>query len=211
VLGIVAARLSDATGRPAAVVAFDESGAGRGSVRASEGYHALEALAAAGEALDGFGGHARAAGFRVKPGCFEPFKRLFCEACARQAPDAKRTLTVDGWLDPDEISVGLYRAQQRLAPFGLGNPEPRWGLRGARLERAQPVGQAGEHLQLAFRLGASRTVRGVWFRNGEAAAALRAGSGRFDVVFELALNEFGGEASAELRVVDLAPAGEPRP
>jgi single-stranded-DNA-specific exonuclease len=48
VLGIVASRLSDATGRPAAVVAFDPSGAGKGSVRACEGYHALEALGAAG-------------------------------------------------------------------------------------------------------------------------------------------------------------------
>lgn len=206
VIGIVAARLSDATGRPAAVVAFDESGAGRGSVRASEGYHALEALAAAGEALEGFGGHARAAGFRVKPGCFERFKLLFCESCARQAVGAARTLNVDGWLAPEEVSLELYRAQQRLAPFGIGNPAPRWGVRGALLERAQPVGQAGEHLQLAFRLGPGRTVRGVWFRNGAAAEALRAAGARFDVVFELAQNEFGGEATAEMRVVDLSPA-----
>ena len=204
VIGIVAARLSDAAGRPAAVVAFDEAGVGRGSVRACEGYHALEALEAAGEALEGFGGHARAAGFRVKPGCFDRFKQLFCEACGRQSDGAVRPLTVDGWLQPEDVSLAFYRAQQRLAPFGVGNPLPRWGVRGARLERAQPMGQAGEHAQFGFALGAGKTVRGVWFRNGRAVEDVRAAGGRFDVVFELAQNDFGGESVVELRVVDMA-------
>ncbi len=204
VIGIVAARLSDAAGRPAAVVAFDEAGVGRGSVRACEGYHALEALEAAGAALEGFGGHARAAGFRVKPGCFESFKQLFCQACEKQSVGAERTLTVDGWLRPEEVTLELCRAQQRLAPFGIGNPQPRWGLRGARLERAQPMGQEGEHAQFGFAIDAGRAVRGVWFRNGRAVEAVRAAGGRFDVVFELAQNDYGGESTVELRVVDMA-------
>lgn len=207
VLGIVAARLSDETGRPAAVVAFDEAGSGRGSVRAGEGYHALEALAEADGALDGFGGHARAAGFRVKAGAFELFKRLFSAACARQAVGAVRTVTVDGWLEPQHLTLELYREQQRLAPFGVGNPAPRWGIRGARVTRAQPVGAAGEHLQVAFALAPGQTVRGVWFRRGALAEDVRAAGARFDVVFELVQNDFGGEPSAEMRVVDLAPAG----
>jgi single-stranded-DNA-specific exonuclease len=205
VIGIVAARLCEETGRPAAVVAFDTDGAGRGSVRACDGYHALEALAAAGETLDRFGGHARAAGFHLKPGQFERFKRLFCEACARQAVGVARTLAVDGWLEPEHVSMALYREQQRLAPFGMGNPAPHWGVRGARVKRAQPVGADGEHLQLAFALRSGITVRGVWFRNGALAEAVRSAAGCFDVIFELTQNDFGGESSAELRVVDMAP------
>ena len=210
VIGIVAARLSDETGRPAAVVAFDETGVGRGSVRACDGFHALEALAAAGEALEGFGGHARAAGFRLRPGRYDAFKRLFCEACAGQASGAVRTLTVDGWLEPEQLSLALYREQQRLAPFGTGNPAPRWGVRGASVERVQPMGASGEHLQLAFALRSGETVRGVWFRHGGLAEKVRASGGRFDVVFELTQNDFGGEPSAELRVVDMAPSDRDR-
>ncbi len=210
VIGIVAARLSDAAGRPAAVVAFDETGAGRGSVRAGEGYHALKALMAAGEALAGFGGHERAAGFHVKPGAFEQFKQLFCEACAGQSVTggAVRKLTVDGWLEPEQISLALYKEQQRLAPFGMGNPAPRWGVRGATVERAQPVGASGEHLQLTFKLRRGASVRGVWFRHGGMAEAVRAGGGVFDVVFELSQSDFGGDSTAELKVVDMAPAGK---
>jgi len=208
VIGIVAARLSDETGRPAAVVAFDKEGSGRGSVRASEGYHALQALAAAGEALEGFGGHARAAGFRLKPGQYDTFKRLFCEACSKQSVDAVRTLKIDGWLMPEELSLPFYREQQRLAPFGMGNPTPHWGVRGMAVESVRPIGAAGEHLQFTFAAGAGgQTLRGVWFRNGRQIEAVRAAPGRFDVIFELTQNDFGGESSAELRVIDMAPEG----
>ncbi len=206
VIGIVASRLCDAAGRPAAVVSFDEKGAGRGSVRACEGYHALDALAAAGETLERYGGHARAAGFHVKPGSFERFKRLFCEACAAQAAagDVGRTLTVDGWLEPEEATLDLFREQQRLAPFGHGNPAPRWGLRNVTVKEARPMGAAGEHLQCALERDGNPLPRGVWFRNGGVVEALRGARGPFDVVFELRENAFGGVASAELLVVDMA-------
>ncbi len=205
VIGIVAARLSDETGRPAAVVSFDERGVGRGSVRACEGYHALNALKASDETLAGFGGHARAAGFRVKPGRFEAFRKLFCEACGRQAVGTEPTLAVDGWLGREHLSTAFYAEQQRLAPFGMGNPAPRWGLKDVVVRRVQPVGSAGEHLQLVFELASGAVVRGVWFRNGARAAAIREAD-RFDVVFEMTQNEFGGEASVELRMIDMALA-----
>lgn len=205
VIGIVAARLSDEAGRPAAVVSFDERGVGRGSVRACDGYHALEALKAAGETLERFGGHARAAGFRIRPGGFETFKERFCAACGRQGAGVEPALALDGWLGPEHLSSAFYAEQQRLAPFGMGNPAPRWGLRNLAVRRAQPVGPAGEHLQLAFGLASGAVVRGVWFRNGAQAQTVREG-GRLDVVFELAQNEFGGETSVELRVVDMASA-----
>ena len=205
VIGIVASRLSDATGRPAAVVSFDETGAGRGSVRAGEGYHALDALAATGETLEGFGGHARAAGFQVKPGGFERFKQLFCQACAGQvaAGGGVRTLTVDGWLEPEQVTLDLYREQQRLAPFGHGNPAPRWGLRSVTVKDARPMGSAGEHMQFTFERDGRLLPRGVWFRHGVAIEAVRANGGRFDVVFELRENTFGGETTVEIQVVDL--------
>jgi len=208
VIGIVASRLCEAVGRPAAVVSFDEAGVGRGSVRACEGYDALRALAAAGEALARYGGHARAAGFHVKPGAFGLFKRLFCAACASQAAagGGVRTLTVDGWLQPQQATLELYREQQQLAPFGHGNPAPRWGLRDVTVKEARPMGAAGEHMQCTFERDGRLLPRGVWFRSGGAVEAVRTSGGRFDVVFELRENTFGGEASVELQMVDIAPA-----
>jgi len=207
VIGIVASRLSEAAGRPAAVVSFSADGRGRGSVRVGEGYHALEALSAAGETLDRFGGHARAAGFDVKPGAFGSFKRLFNAACAAQSAAAGgcHALTVDGWLEAEDITCEFYHEQQRLAPFGNGNPLPRWGLRGVVLSDAKPMGSTGAHLQMAFKRKGRLLPRGVWFRNGCPVERLRAHSGLFDVVFELRENVFGGVANIEINVVDMAP------
>lgn len=116
VLGIVAARLSDAAARPAAVVAFGKSKAGRGSVRAGEGYHAVEALAAASEALAGFGGYrARAAGLQIKPDRLERFKELARRAPGRPCSIASRTLSGSRGSLAFEFREGVYGEHTRPA------------------------------------------------------------------------------------------------
>ncbi|MDD4101435.1 MAG: DHH family phosphoesterase [Kiritimatiellae bacterium] len=208
VIGIVASRLRELTGRPAAVVSFDAGGYGRGSVRVGEGYHALDALSAAGEALDRFGGHARAAGFDVKPGAFDLFKRLFYDACTAQSASGghRLALTVDGWLETEDLSYDFYREQQRMAPFGHGNPTPRWGVRGVVLTDAKPMGSTGAHLQMTLKRKGRLLPRGVWFRTGCPVERLRGHGGLFDVVFELRENCFGGAVNIEINVVDMAPS-----
>lgn len=209
VSGIVAARLSEQTARPAAVITLNEQGEGRGSVRAGTGYHALEALQAAQETLDGFGGHEHAAGFTVKPGCFERFRTLFCEACASQAQAGVDALElgVDGWLTADQVSLAFYAEQQKLAPFGHGNQMPRWGLRGVIIKQVRSVGASGDHLQFQFGLENGQCVRGIWFRQGAAIEELHAqAQSKVDLVCELHRSDFGSEPQAELRVVDLAVA-----
>jgi len=204
VIGIVAARLVELTGVPSAVVAFDAEGHGRGSVRAGVGYHAVEALQEVSDLLLGFGGHARAAGLTVKPGCFEAFKERFCAACERQRQQMTvnpRLLRLDGWLTADDVSMDFLLAQQRLAPFGEGNPPPCWGLRDVALENVRAIGQNGEHLSMTFRFDNGNTARGVWFRHGHVAEQLRTAGKAHEVLFTLALSEFGGETVPEIRVV----------
>jgi len=211
VIGIVAARLTEATGVPAAVIAFDADNIGRGSVRAGAGHHAVEALREASDLLQGFGGHARAAGFTLKAECLEAFKVRFSAACERQrrqmdaAPPLPR---LDGWLTADDVSVAFYLAQQRLSPFGEGNPTPRWGIRNAAIEQVRPIGQNGEHLHLIFRLDNGANVRGVWFRHGHVAERLLASGRTCDVLFSLTQSVFGGEVVPEMRVCDICTVGE---
>jgi len=207
VIGIVASRLAEATGVPAVVIAFDDDNAGRGSVRAGVGYHAVEALQEVSGVLQGFGGHARAAGFSLKAGCFEAFKEAFCAACERQRQkmDAGPVLPrLDGWLTADDVSLEFYLIQQRLAPFGEGNPTPRWGIRNVVIEQARAIGQNGEHLHLMFRLDSGKNVRGIWFRHGYLAEQLLAEGGTRNVLFSLAQSVFGGEAVPEMRVCDMS-------
>ena len=208
-IGIVAARLADTWNLPAAVIALDPDGGGRGSVRGGSGDNVMAALTACAPLLKGFGGHPRAAGLQLHPGALEPFCKEFAAACATQRGDGDRRpeLLVDGWLLPAEIGPELWAALQRLEPFGEGHPRPRWGMRNLRLAtRPAPVGGSGDHLRLSFRAGAT-TIQGVWFKMGRLADEVtQAGAGALDVVFELHENNYNGHSSLEMQVVDLRPA-----
>ena len=203
VTGIVASRLLEHYHVPAAVAVGET-----GSVRAPDGYNVHDALAAASEHLVRFGGHAAAGGFTVKPGAFEAFRAAFTTACAKQrkehALDADAR-DFDGWLEPGDLTPGLYADLRRLEPFGEGNPEPVFGLRGVTLREVRVMGVEGRHLSLAF---VNRDVpRAIWWGHGERAEELRKHAARpYDVFFTLTTSSFDSALPhLELRVVDLRP------
>lgn len=203
VAGIVASRLLEHYHVPAAVAVGET-----GSVRAPDGYNVHDALAAASEHLVRFGGHAAAGGFTVKPGAFEAFRAAFTTACAKQrkehALDADAR-DFDGWVEPGDLTPGLYADLRRLEPFGEGNPEPVFGLRGVTLREVRVMGVEGRHLSLAF---VNRDVpRAIWWGHGGRAEDLRKHAARpYDVFFTLTTSGFDSSLPhLELRVVDLRP------
>jgi len=208
VAGIVASRVLEKLGAAAAVpvcVVVD----GHGSARAPKGYNVRDALEASSEALDRFGGHAAAAGFSVKSGMLEEFRKLIAAACARQAVSAPACETIeeraDAVVEPEDITLELARDVRRMEPFGEGNPEPLFAIRGVRFADGgvRPLGPEGRHLSLAF---AGGCPRGVWWGHGDQIEALRArGSRPVDALVALEISTYG-EEHVELRVVDVVCA-----
>ncbi len=203
--GIVAARLMNRYHRPAAVVALDDDGGGRGSIRAGHAYHAVEALKACGEHLERMGGHARAAGFTLKRGAFAAFREAFAAACFAQAGAASSLpeLLIDGWLRPEDIDRRLVDGIRRLEPFGEGHPRPCWGLRGVTLASPpRAIGTDGDHLRLELRTAGGVPLPAIWFRGGAWFPRLAAHRGAFDIAGEMQENSFGGETTLQLLVRD---------
>lgn len=212
VAGIVAARLMEDAKVPVAVVVGDH-----GSARAPEGYNVRDALAAVEDTLTRFGGHAAAGGFSVKPGCLARFRELFAAACAaqRQTNQAIIAQTLapepDLWLEPVDLArtadtdaaMRLFEALQEMEPFGEGNPEPVFGLRGVSFAEINLIGAEGKHASFAF---TNRLLpRAVWWQHGADVESLRAqATARFDVLFNLFTSAYGGdELHVELRLVDV--------
>ena len=107
VAGIVAARVMERMDPkvPVCVVV-----GGHGSARAPDGINVRDALAASGEFLNRFGGHAAAAGFSVKDGMVDAFRERFAEVCAglsAEVSDEKRGDGVDAWVSPDDLTIEL--------------------------------------------------------------------------------------------------------
>jgi single-stranded-DNA-specific exonuclease len=166
VIGIVAARLKERYERPACVVALAD-GVGRGSGRSIAGLPLGPAVIAARQAglLINGGGHAMAAGFTVAAEKLDTLREFLVERLGdgldheRLVPE----LRVDGALTVGAAQAGLISHIERLAPFGAGNPEPRFALPGVRLAHAEVVGSGHLRCTLADPLDTAR-LRAIAFR-----------------------------------------------
>ncbi len=203
VAGIVAARILEWLSETSGAVPVCVAVGSRGSARAPDGYNVRDAFAACSEHLDSFGGHAAAGGFRVKDGRMDVFRRAFDSACAAQAAAAPRAGAVlcDAFVEGEDLSLEFVESLSKLEPFGEGNPEPVFAMRGVLLSDVRPLGADGKHLALEFR---GRSVpRAVWWNHGERIGELRAGAHRrFDILFAAEVSTYG-ERHVELRLLDI--------
>lgn len=154
VIGILASRVVDRTGRPALVIAHEADGLAYGSGRSVAGFHLLNAItevhgAAASGLFARFGGHAHAVGFSLASDRVARLRGGMEAYAAAHAPDASAAEIVD--YDADlaltEITPGFLAALERLAPFGNGNDDPLWRSTGLRLA-GPPKVVAQKHLRL---------------------------------------------------------------
>lgn len=202
VVGIAAARLAEEYRVPVALVAV-QHGVGKGSVRTSGGVNIRAALDEAATALVKFGGHKEACGLTVVPAEFETFRALFETAVARQQGEAAaRSIAIDEVLDAREVTIELVDALERLEPFGPGNPEPFFLVRGVRAgQRTRLVG--GTHLKLDLELADGRPLDGIAFGWGRDVAPADVVGMRLDAVGQLRRQDPKWGLACQLVVADL--------
>jgi len=134
VIGIAATRVVELTGKPALVVTREGEEA-HGSGRSIPAFHLLEALESCRELFTRFGGHAHAVGFAL-PAERLPELRAAVDSWARARltpADFEPVLEIDAELRLEEISSGFFEQLRRLEPFGMGNREPVFVTRAARV------------------------------------------------------------------------------
>ncbi len=208
VIGIVASRIADRHHRPVVVLAFAEgAGTGTGSGRSIPAFDLLGGLNACAAHLSRHGGHRAAAGCTVVFEQLEAFRAAFCaHAEAVLSPeDLVRRERADAVVSGDELGLDLAEELERLAPFGMGNPEPRLLVPAARLVNPRPMGE-GRHLRFTVESG-GRRASAVAF---QATTLPEAAATGVDAVFKLERNEWNGVVEPRL-VLSEALACEPAP
>ena len=208
VVGIVAGRVKERFARPAFVLGMAR-GVATGSGRSVPGVHlgdAVRAAVAAGIALKA-GGHAMAAGVSLAADALGALHEALC-AAAVDAPAGPETLALDGDVSVAGATAALVRAVARLGPFGAGNPEPVFAIRG-RLGFVGAVGAGGAHLRLALEGEGAGRLNAIAFRAAGAplGRGLASALGRpVTLAGVLREDHFRGGEAASLQVVDAAPA-----
>jgi len=205
-IGLIAGRLSEETGRPALVAHDDGSGAPlRASVRAPKGFGVAAALQAASALLIRHGGHDGAGGCSFEAAAWGSLLPNLSATCAGQAKARTPQLMVDlaapiGTRSP----VDLAALADHLAPTGMGNPEPTFLLRDIPLTSVRLVGD-GRHARLSLSVDGA-AIEAMAF--GRPEADQLAGQS-IDLVVRTAQRTYRGAARIEVHVVDFRPtAGE---
>lgn len=213
VVGILASRVVDRTGRPALVLTHQD-GEAHGSGRSVAGFHLLDALTQAHTAgptalFSRFGGHAHAAGFALpSEHVWQLRERLVRIAADLALPDSRGGPLCDVQVCLEDLTPAFFASYDLFEPFGNGNPEPVFLARSLRL--AAPLRVLGER-HLALQVESPETGRRfratAWTRRTDWLARSRDESWApgmlFDLAFRLKRNwhpDFGGW---ELEVVDL--------
>ena len=204
VVGIVASRLTEKYSCPAFMVCLDQ-GMGKGSCRSWGGVNLFHLLTQCQDLLEGFGGHAMAAGFTVReeniPALERRLRQLVLEE--RAGEELPSLLEIDAAVLPQELTVEAVEALDALEPCGAGNPRPVLVLTGAHVISAAQVGR-GRHLKLRLE-GRGVPLDAIFFSVDGSELGLTPGC-RVDVAFYPQINDFRGVRSVQLQVVDLRHA-----
>ncbi len=203
VVGILAARLVERFHRPTIALAIDEKGIGKGSARTVGGFDLYQGLAACRDLVEAFGGHPSAAGVTVRESRLNEFRERFSGVVAEWATGAATvpTLCVDAEVQLSEVTTKLIQEIGALHPFGAGNPEPTFAVKGLEVMDSRTVGD--KHLKMTVRQGRSMPFDSIGF--GMKSLIDRGISTRtaVDLAFIPELNHWNGYERIQLRIRDI--------
>ena len=209
VVGIVAARLKEATNRPAVVIGL-EGGIGKGSGRSVNGVDlgaAVQLLAAEGLLTRG-GGHRMAAGLTVDEGQIEAAMARLGDLLARQGAGrgGAADLRLDGLLMTGAATAQLVDQIEAAGPFGASAPAPRFAF----ADQAVTARRVGEtHLRLSLSDGMGPPLEAIAFGAFDTALGpvlSQPGAQRFHLAGRLEISHWNGRSKVQLRLEDAARA-----
>jgi single-stranded-DNA-specific exonuclease len=203
VLGIVASRIVDDHCRPTVLVALDE-GIGKGSGRSIPQFNLFDALAECGGPLESFGGHAQAAGIKIKHNDVEAFRTALNSYAAEKLnfDELVCSLAIDVEIEADELTIDLVNVIDRMQPYGEGNREPVFCSMGLRLAGTpRLVGKDDRHLAFYVRHG-NASFRTVGFGMADIYDSVST-SEYCDMAFKARVHEYNGRESVQLQIADI--------
>lgn len=206
VVGIVAARIMERFHRPTVVIAVDEQGIGKGSARTVPGFDLYQALAGCRDLLVAFGGHPSAAGVTIHEARLPEFLERFSTLAEIWIRDTQSVplLHVDSEVRLNEVTLQLIREIGTLHPFGAGNPEPTFAVRGLNVLNARVVGE--KHLKMTVRQAGSPPFDSIGFGMNSLEDHGLSLKTPIDVAFTPELNHWNGQDRVQLRIRDIRAA-----
>lgn len=205
-VGLVAGKIADRYHRPTIIFNQQETSS-RGSARSIPVFNIVEAISQCADLLKEFGGHPGAAGLCLETKNFEVFRQKINEIAKSKLKEADLVpvLEIDCELGAQDINWEFFDNLIRFEPFGQGNKQPVFAIKGLEILNCRLVGNGSQHLKLELKsdiLG-NKVFKAIGFRlakNGN--QDLKTGD-KVDLVFELIVDEWNGNRDLQMRIVDI--------
>ena len=203
VVGIVASRLAEEYSCPTFLICLDGD-KGKASSRSHGGFNLFAALKSLSPLLESYGGHELAAGFTIRREHIDTFREEISRMARqfRASGECQADLKIDCEIPPQLLTLANVEALDELEPCGAGCPRPVLMLRGLRVDELAEVG-GGKHLRL--RLTSGRHSWGAIFFSTTSRLAAVSLCDVVDIAFTPQINEYRGQRTVQLNLVDIRP------
>ena len=204
VVGIVASRIAEEYACPAFLICLDGEH-GKASSRSHGGFNLFSSLTALAPLLESYGGHELAAGFTITRSNIPEFRRQICALAAGYYQDdtPRTTLDIDCAIPAELLTIHNIESLNVLEPCGNSCPKPVLMTKHLTIERITMVG-GGRHMRLRLRSG-RYGLNAIYFSANPETASIQPGD-VVDVAFTPQINEFRGERSVQMNVLDIRPS-----
>lgn len=206
VLGIVASKLVEQTGKPTIVLNVNDDEM-KGSGRSVAAFDLFTALDGHRDLMTTFGGHASAAGMTVPTNNLTALRAALRDEAAQQqlATAQKADMQIATTVTAADFTKENFDNLQVLAPFGEGNPEPLFMLDLRGVNQVKTMSE-GKHLRFIAQTDTDQ-LPVVAFGWGNQASALAGHFSSLQIVGTMSQNSYRGNISYQLMLRDMSAKG----
>jgi len=208
IIGIIAARVKEKFNKPTIIISVNKN-VGKGSCRSIHGFDLGSIIIGAvqsGLLIKG-GGHKMAAGFTIKMNKIDEFKefvfRKFKSININLAE--KKNYYYDAEIAPSALNIEFFEKINLLAPFGSGNPEPKFIIKNVKLVNSKIVGE--KHIKNVLIGSDTSTLKTISFNSVETVLGsylLKKNIKPFHIAGKLTLIEWRGQKNVEFIIDDIS-------
>ena len=206
IAGIVAGRIREKFYKPTIVLTLTEDGAVKGSGRSIEGYDMYEELTKVKELFTKFGGHKMAAGLSMHYADVDELRRRLNDNTALTEDELIEKMVIDIPLPIGYVTMDFVKEIDRLAPFGMGNSKPLFAQKDIKVLDARIMGKNQNVLKMMLDgvdpSGEHKKVSAVYFGDVSELYDKVSNSGTISILYQVGINEYMGNSSVQLNVVD---------
>jgi single-stranded-DNA-specific exonuclease len=204
VIGLAASKIAEKFYRPAIVLSI-ENGYAHGSARSIAGYHLLNGLDSCADLFEQYGGHAAAAGMKIKCENIEQLQRKLNEHATANLTeeDLIPEIKIDAIVSSQTLTLDLVNELKQFEPFGMGNPRPKFVTRDLVLTR-EPYVMKEKHLKLKLADASGKQFEAVWWDSADKSKGQTLQpKTRIELAYTPEANVWNGNTRLQLVVEDL--------